>query len=179
MLNRQAADGAQEQRAKRFDYKYGCVFCMTGQEDSVIGSLEAQNPECYATSVSQTKWKTDQYGSRKVTQVIFPGYVYFQTKSNDPPDLRYIEQSIRLLETTKGSWTLSGMEAWFAKWIIEKHGVIGFSTATVIDNRAMMLSGPLKELEQYIIKVDKHHRGGLVALPFHDREGSPRNVGVG
>jgi len=126
--------------------RYGCVFCLSGEEASVIESLEAQNPGFTATSVSQTKWKSIPGGRYKETRIIFPGYVYFQTISSDPPDLRYIEKSIRLLATTKGSWTLTGMDEWFAKWIFKNHGVIGFSTATVIDNRARMLSGPLKDL---------------------------------
>jgi len=152
------------------DIKYGCVFCLTGQEDAVVESLEAQNPGLAATSVFQMKPKKDEGITRRVTQRILPGYVYFQTKSDDPPNLRYIQDSIRLLEMTKGSWALSGMDEWFAKWIFAHHGVIGFSDATVVDNTVRMLSGPLKELEKYIVRVDKRSRGGQVALPFHDRE---------
>jgi len=152
------------------DFKYGCVFCLTGQEDSVVESLEAQNPGLDATSVYQVKPKSEQGVIRKVTQRILPGYVYFRTKSDDPPDMRYIQDSIRLLEMTKGYWALSGMDEWFAKWVFVHHGVIGYSLADIVENRVRMLSGPLKELERYIVRVDKRARGGQVALPFHERE---------
>jgi len=152
------------------EIRYGCIFCLTGHESSVAESLEAQTPGLIATSVSQTKVKSVQGVSSVVNELIFPGYVYFQTKSQNPPDLRYIEDSIRLLETTKNSWTLTGMDAWFAKWIIDHHGVIGMSKAVRIDKWVEIISGPLHELKPYIRIVDKHRRRGLVVLPFHNRE---------
>lgn len=149
---------------------YGCVFSLTGREVSVIESLEAQNPGLRATSVSQVKWKSAQGIKSKVVQITMPGYVYFQTKSSDPPNLRYIEDAIRLLTTTKNSWALTGMDAWFARWVLDNNGLIASSRAVLNNNRVEFLAGPLYDLREYVTKVDKRSRNGQVALPFHDRE---------
>ena len=152
--------------------RYGCVFCITGRKESVAVSLEAQNPGLKATFVSLIKWHTVN-GIREVeTRLLFPGYVYFKTESSEPPDLLYIQDSVRLLETTKYSWILSGMDAWFAQWVFENHGVIGFSRAKLINNLIEFIEGPLYDLKMKgcLKKVDRRHGSALVVLPFHNRE---------
>jgi len=143
------------------ELRYGCVYCTSGQEGTVIESLEAQNPRLAATHVSQIKWKSEQGVKSKIKQITMPGYVYFRTTSDDPPDLRYIQESNRLLEMTKGSWTLTGMDAWFAEWVFENDGVIGVSQAKIADEKVKIVDGPLNELHNYIVKFDKHRRNGI------------------
>jgi transcription antitermination factor NusG len=151
--------------------RYGCVFCLTGHEESVTESLEAQNPGLFATHVSQVKLHTVKGISNKVIKRILPGYVYFKTKSGNPPDLRYIQNAVRLLRPSSGNWALWGMDEWFAGWIFENHGVIGMSKARInAENRVEVVSGPLKTLENYIERVIRRDHCGQVALPFHDRE---------
>ena len=152
------------------ELRYGCIYCTSGQEETVIESLEAQNPGLTATYVSQIKWKSEQGLKSKIKQITMPGYVYFRTTSDDPPDLRYIQESNRLLEMTKGSWELTSMDEWFAKWVFDRHGVIGFSKAMLIDNLVTITDGPLKDLEKYIVRIVKRDRCGQVALPFHGRK---------
>lgn len=151
--------------------RYGCVFCKTDREGSVAESMEAQNRSLKAAYVSQISHKSVQGIKSTVQQITMPGYVYFQTNSYDPPDLRFIQDSIRLLRPAGKSWTLWGWDEWFAKWIVENQGVIGMSKARInADNRVEAVHGPLKTLEAYMKRVDKHRRGAQVVLPFHDRE---------
>ena len=151
--------------------RYGCVFCVTGREESVAVSLEAQNHDLRASPVSQVKYKSFHGIKSTEQKIIMPGYVYFQTKSHKPPDLRYVEDSIRLLCPSEKNWALWGMDEWFAKWLFENHGVIGMSKARInAENRVEAVIGPLKILEDYIRRVDKRGHGAQVALPFYDRE---------
>ena len=150
--------------------RYGCVFCKTGREEAVVESLEAQNPGLSASYVSQIKRKTVQGITSTVQQITMPGYVYFQTNSFDPPYLKYVEDAIRLVRPSAGSWALMGMDAWFAKWVFENHGVIRFSKARLVDNRVQIMGGPLKDLEDCIVRIVKRERCAQVLLPFLDRE---------
>jgi len=129
------------------ELRYGCVFCITGREESVAVSLEAQNPGLRVTFVSLLKWHTVEGIRNTEIRNIFPGYVYFKTGLYEPPDLQYIQDSVRLLETTKRSWILSGMDAWFAQWIFENHGMIGFSKAKLVDDLIEFIEGPLYDLK--------------------------------
>lgn len=150
--------------------RYGCVFCLTGHEDEVVHSLTSQNPGLKACSVSRIKCHTRDGVTAVVDQITLSGYVYFATEKTDPPDLRFIQDAIRLVYTTQFSWALSGMDEWFAKWVLDHGGLIGLSKATRVDNWVEFVSGPLFELKHYVKKVDKRHRGAQISLPFHDRE---------
>ena len=151
--------------------RFGCIFCVTGREESVAISLEAQNSGLRASPVSQIQHKSVQGIKSTVQKIIMPGYVYFQTKSHISPDLRYVEDSIRFLGPSETSWTLWGMDEWFARWLFENGGVIGMSKARLnARNRVEVVSGPLKTLENHIVRIDVRNRGGQVSLQFHDRE---------
>ena len=147
--------------------RYGCVFCRTGREEAVARSLEGQRQDLFATPVYQVKHKSVQGVKSTEVHILLPGYVYFRTKRNDPPDPMYVEDAIRVLEHSGRKWQLIGQEAWFAQWIFENHGVIGLSKACRDEEgKTKIIEGPLKTLEAHIIKYDKRSRGCQIELDF-------------
>lgn len=75
---------------------------------------------------------------------------------------------LRIL-TKDGSWHLHGDDAQLVQWLIEHDGLLGMSKAYAKGTRVIIKSGPLKELEGIITKVDRHNRNGMVTLDLFGR----------
>ena len=150
------------------DY-YGCVFCYSTREKTVARALEEQFPEVKATTASQIKHKSEQGRKYTVEHILLPGYVFFRSQAELPANPFHMHNIIRLLKNSEGSWQLMGRDEQFARFVFEYDGVIGLSQARKAGDKVKILSGPLKELEGYIIKVDRRARNGQVEFRFDDR----------
>lgn len=153
------------------DRAFGCVFCVTGKEQAVADYIQLVCPEVRAVAVFQEKYKTVQGQKSRVKAVMLPGYVFFEA----PVDSNYVfsfscKEIIRILKGNEKDWQLKGKDYDFARWIFSYQGLINFSTAYRDGDRIRILSGPLKDLEGMICRVDKRGRSAQVALNFNDRE---------
>jgi len=148
---------------------YGCVFCRTTREKSVAKSLEEQYPGLKATAVSQTKHRSEQGRKYTVDQILLPGYVFFHTELESLTEPIRVQDVIRLLKNPKGSWRLMESDARFAEFVFEHNGTIGLSKVRNVGDKVIVVEGPLKEMQGYITKIDRHRRNALVEFRFDDR----------
>ena len=146
--------------------EYLCFFCATGQEWNAAHQIEQAYPGVRAFPVQQVKRKTHKGKTELVKQIIFPGYVFAQAEGGFRfSGFSRIRGVLKLLhEETDG--LLHGRDREFAEWIFGLEGVIGFSKAYKENDRIRILSGPLKDLEGRILKVDKRNGSAQVALEF-------------
>ena len=146
---------------------YGCVFCLTGKEASVAEKIELNFPDIRALALRQKKRKTKNGKTTIESIVLFPGYVFFKTEEgNFVFELTRIDGVLSVLSTPKGDWRLWGQDEEFTAWVFRNHGLIDFSKAYQEGDHIRILSGPLKDYEGEIIKIDKRNRNGQVALCF-------------
>ena len=149
---------------------YGCLFCTTGKEMAVARMMHAVYPEVRAVAARQEKHKSVNGQKMKVEAVILPSYVFFEA----PEDL----ESIALLPSTdvirvlsyEGDWRLAGEDERFAKWLFQYDGLLGFSKAYREGERIRIISGPLKDMEGQIKRVDKRGHSGQVELQFNQKK---------
>lgn len=149
----------------------GCVFCKTGQEEAAARLLNT-TPRMHNAFVPKKVEHHSQKGIRTTTQkVLFPGYVFFQAEPDWHPTLLmyHVDYILRIL-TKDGSWHLHGDDAQLVQWRIEHDGLLGMSKAYAEGTRVIIKSGPLKELEGIITKVDRHNRNGMVTLDLFGRK---------
>jgi transcription antitermination factor NusG len=57
----------------------------------------------------------------------------------------------------------------FARWVFSLNGLISLSKAYREGDRVKVISGPLKDLEGNILRVDKRNQSGQVAIMFNNR----------
>ena len=156
--------GTSEQRV------YGCLFCTTGKEMTVARMVHAVYPEVRATAARQEKHKSVNGKKTRVEAVILPSYVFFEA----PADM----ESIALMPSTdvirvlsyEGDWRLAGEDEQFAKWLFQYDGLLGFSKAYREGERIRIISGPLKDMEGQIKRVDKRGHSGQVELQFNQKK---------
>ena len=148
---------------------YGCLFCITGNEMAVANQIQFLYPTRRAVAARQEKFKSVNGKKFKVEAVLLPGYVFFQAPRNMLylPWLR-LPDVIRVLKLD-GAWQLFGDDERFAKWIFQYDGLLGFSKAYKEGERIRIHSGPLKDMEGQIQRIDKRGRSGQVALEFDNK----------
>lgn len=148
--------------------QYGCVFCRTGQERFVAQALTAKYEGLETLVVTQVKHKSLKGIKSTEEHILLPGYVFFQVQGKAPPfyDIRNVQGVIGLLCYAFGEWRLADHDYRFARWIFEHGGVIGLSRAYHVGDKVRILSGPLKDYEGNLVKIDKRSRNGQVEIRF-------------
>ena len=149
---------------------YGCLFCKTGKEQSVINRIHISCPEVRAITMRKIKYRTCKKIKRTEETIVLPGYVFFRVPSDiEPPAVFPMENVIRLL-SMDGDWQLHGADKQFACWLFQYDGLLGLSKAYRVDDRVRIVSGPLKDMEGKIKRVDKRGMSGQVTLSFNGKD---------
>ena len=151
----------------------GCVFCKSGQEEAAVRLLLSTPGMLHAFVPRKVEHRSEKGVKSTVKKVLFPGYVFFQAEENWAPTLTmyYADYILRLLQTD-GSWPLKGSDEQLARWLLEHDGLLDMSKAYQEGSRVIVKSGPLKELEGIITKVDRHNRNGQITLDLFGRKTS-------
>lgn len=107
----------------------------------------------------------------KEQKLLFPGYVFLI--SEDPEQLyRSLKQVIgltKLLKTGDQIISLTEAEIRFLLKFGGKDQLVKMSTGFVEQDRVVILEGPLKGMEGYIRKIDRHKREACLKLPMFGR----------
>jgi transcriptional antiterminator NusG len=149
---------------------YGCAFCVTGKEETVAQSIEESCADIRATPVRQIKRKTTCGRTSLIAQVAFPGYVFLEVEPCGEAIFQLPRENLKaLLMTPNSGWKLSGEDERYARWIFANGGLIALSKACMEGERVRIVSGPLKDLEGHIIRIDKRNRSGQIMLTFNNR----------
>ena len=162
---------AEDSKVDQPEYALGCVFCKTGSEEATARLLRT-TPLLHRAFVPKKVEHHSENGIKsKVEKVLFPGYVFFQAEESWTPTLAlyHADYVLRLLRTETG-WQLKGDDAAFAQWLLAHDGLLDMSQAYWEGSQVIIKSGPLKELEGIITKVDKHNRNGMVTIDLFGRK---------
>ena len=149
---------------------FGCLFCVTGKEEWVANRIEESCSAIRAIVAKQEKHKSQNGVKTRRQAILLPSYVFFEAPSQvNPLDCFPREHVIRLL-TVDGSWRLTGEDERFVQWLFRYNGLLGFSKAFREGERIRIVSGPLKDLEGSVSRIDRRGRSGQVTLTFGGRK---------
>ena len=150
---------------------FGCLFCITGTEQSIVDQIQTSCPDVRATAMRQLKYRTCKKVKTQEEAILLPSYVFFEAPSTMEPSVEFPRQNIiRILSTDDGMWQLQGEDERFVKWLFQYDGLLGFSQAYKENDRIRIISGPLKDMEGKIKRVDKRGKSGQVVLSFYGKE---------
>ena len=149
---------------------YGCVFCITGKEQTVADRIERTCPDIQATTVRKMRYRTQNKVKTREETIALPSYVFFKAPVDTTPSACFPKQDIlRVLTTEKWNWQLVGGDEKFARWIFRYDGLLDFSKAYREGDRIKIISGPLKDMEGQITRIDKRGCSGQVVLSFNGK----------
>lgn len=149
---------------------YGCIFCVTGKETMVADNIARVCGDIEVCVARQMKRKTVNGRTSMVEATLFPGYVFIKAPRKCDI-LAHLPRDGMLCVLTSGDreWQLYGQDEIFARWLFDRGGRFDFSTAYQEGDRIRIVSGPLKDFEGHILKIDKRSRNGQVELTFSNR----------
>ena len=149
---------------------YGCAFCVTGKEQLVADRIQSACSEVHAVTMRQMKYRTQKGVKFREEAIVLPSYVFFKAPSYAEPVLQFPRQNlIRVLTLDDGRWQLTGEDKRFVQWLFQYDGLLGFSQAYREGDRIRIVSGPLKDMEGRVTRVDKRGCSGQVVLSFYGK----------
>lgn len=153
---------------------YGCLFCRTNKERVTAITINEAFPEVRSITASKEKHKIINGMKTGVREVFLPGYVFFEAprEMNVLASLgsRSTSDNInRVLHDSEGNWQLMGDDERFALWLFHYDGMLGFSSAYCEGGRIRIASGPLKDMEGHIIRVNKRAQRAEISFEFIHR----------
>jgi len=153
------------------DYSYGCIFCITGHESRAMRMLQELAPQAEFMVPQKKRRRRIKGKMHEETEILFSGYIFFRAERGEGlPALSRVPGVIRVLADKDGAWQLSGDDEAFAVWLFTQGETIGFSKAYYEGDRVRIVSGPLKNYEGYITKVNRRFQSGQITVRFAERE---------
>lgn len=150
--------------------RYGCVFCRTGAETIIAQWLRDQGVCLHATPAYRMEYRSKSGVKTQVKAILLPGYVFFIAEEEmESFRVRMLPGALRVLSDDARIWHLHGDDEAFARWVFEHDGLIGMSKALETGDRVRIISGPMKDYEGSIIKIDRRAKSGIIAIPFDNR----------
>lgn len=149
---------------------YGCLFCMTGKEQSVAERIQTSCPDVQAITMRKIRYRTCKKVKRTEEAIVLPSYVFFRAPSYSEPALDFPKENVIRILTTDDNWRLNGTDEQFIRWLFRYDGLLGLSKAYREGDRIRIASGPMKDMEGKIRRVDKRGLSGQVFLSFNGRE---------
>ena len=132
-----------------------CLHCLTGYEHQVAEHIRKLG---YPSLVPVSK-RLIVLGGKKSTQQrrLFPGYVFFRSGPLNADEINQVTEldyAIRLLRYDTGYYALTEQDASLISRLWQNNGVFEVSQAWREGNRIRFISGPLKDMEARIVKVN-------------------------
>ena len=156
-----------DERGKAF----GCIFCETGHEQELCDLITYKCPDVIVHPAAYVRHRTFMGVHTRETKVFIPGYVFFMCEDDlfipqeFPRDRIY-----KILKNEFGDWRLISGDAEFASMLMRYDGTLPFSKAYIEDGWVYPIAGPLKDMEEYVRRIDPRNRSGLIAIRFNGRE---------
>lgn len=154
------------------DRAYGCLFCKTRKEQAVAEHIEKCLPDVRGIAACREKKIKVDGQTQRVTDNFLPGYVFFEAPIEMNTQVFFTSQFMSrgiyyVLTDSNGYWRLRGDDERFARWLFRYDGILQFSSAYRDGDRVKIISGPLKDVEGQIMRVDKHAQRGQIRMVFN------------
>ena len=146
------------------------LWVMTGREENIINAIHNKVPdELYSKAWIPTRVKIAKFHGEEQQSLIrlFPGYVFVDTEV--PEKIHMIlkgeKNCIGFLRQEGEFSPVSEEEKKTISYFTDNKGIAGISLGKVIDGRTHIIDGPLKGLDDKIVRVDRHKKKAWVFLP--------------
>ena len=132
-------------------------------QDELNGKFE----DLYALVLKRMVHRSDHGRKWDEESVLITRYVFvYVEKGYDIKNIRTDNNPFRILNHKYDNGKLYGDDYTYSKWVLKQDGLIGVSKAVKVNEKVKIVSGPLQELEGYIIDYSKRNRNCLVEINF-------------
>lgn len=155
-------------------YMWYVIWTITGREEKLRQEITGRLPEqlfskCRIPCRMESRKKD---GKRiEVKKVLFPGYLFIETDDIEAVymELRKLSCFSRLLKTGECYTPVSPDEERLIRRLTGDTEVVELSYGIMGDSRVVIQNGPLKGMEGYIKKIDRHKRKAYLQIEMFSR----------
>ena len=134
---------------------YGCLFCRTGAEVTVVGYINQTMTGIEAVAPMRTRRKTVAGEVIEEQVQLLPGYIFFRTEADEQPSqLTHITHVLKLLEYENLSWKLIGNDREFAEFLFG-NDLLHPPHVTFIDGKLHFEDGFLFGYDDAVVCVNR------------------------
>ena len=144
------------------------LHVVSGREDKIVSLIKKKSPENLAPFIPQKKLKIRKGGAiRESVAPFYPGYIFLIGKWNidEAKPILEIRNVINIVGGIKTPGCLTDDEKTLLKKIA-KDGLVEYSKVIKEGSKIKVISGPLKEIEGFIVSVDRRKNRATVSLPL-------------
>lgn len=142
-----------------------CLFCKPGSEQQVHKHLQRLGYRSLIPYTERVIVRNEKRMNEK--RKLFPGYVFVRDNpltEDQLKEIAAIEQVIRPLRYSNGQSMLVPEDASLVEWLWKREGMFEVSQVYKVGSRIRVLSGPLKEFEASIVKVNLKRNSVAIQL---------------
>ena len=148
-------------------YMWYVIWALSTKEHELKNRIEVLVPkELYRNIWIPMKEELRKYHGEEILKQVklFPGYVFIDT---DEPEMIHRalyreEDFIKFLQTDMGYSPLSREEEEIIRHFTGESGIAGVSLGVVSGGVLTIFDGPLKGLEEKVVKIDRHKKKAWV-----------------
>ena len=142
-------------------------FTLSNSEIDLAEELNGKYDNIYALVLKRMVHRSSHGKKWDEEDVLISGYVFvYVPKYYDIKLIRSDNNPFRILKWKLEYGKLFGDDYRYSEWVLEQNGLIGISKAIKVNEKVKIVSGPLQDLEGYIVEYSKRNRNCCVEVTF-------------
>lgn len=148
-------------------YDAYCLSVLNGQEVKLANELNKEYDYLIATPLMKMAHRSRNGQKYDVEEPLLSGYVFlYMPKDKDAFSIKSNYYSYRLLSYKNNDGKLMAGDLEYANWVLDFEGMLSVSEAIKIDGKVVIINGPLKTMEGYIVDYSKKNRNCCIEIDF-------------
>lgn len=150
------------------------IQVRTGTEENICSQCEKSIPgeilrRCIIPRYEEQKRYQGKWHRRE--KILFPGYLFVESEHLDElyQNLKHVVGMTKLLGVGREVMPLTQEEISFLREFLGDGQVVEMSKGIIESDQVRIFSGPMKGMERYIRKLDRHKRKAYLEVPVFGR----------
>ena len=147
-----------------------CLYVLYGLEVLIANKFNQKFPDLLSLPILKYQHKSVNGVKTIIQKPMLSNYVFlYLPKDMNVYDLKIDGSTFKILNPKNDDGKLVGYDLKYALRMLQAGGIVDMSKAIKENDRVKIASGPLKEVEAKIIKMDPRNRNAKVVVDFMGR----------
>lgn len=150
------------------------IWTATGKEEELRNEIvKSVSQELYSKCWVPCRMERRKESGRwlDVKKVLFPGYLFIETNDIEAIyiELRHIVYFSKILKTGDCYTPVNAKEEQLIRRLTGEGDIVTISSGIIENDKVIIHSGPLKGMEGFIKKIDRHKRKAYLKIEMFNR----------